>query len=90
MRDPVAMFATALNLTADQQTQIKAILETMHPQMETIENDTTLSQDDKMARLKDLRDATHAKIKALLTPDQQQKFDEILKEKQQHGWHDEQ
>src|SRR2546422_352814 len=76
MGDPVAMFAAALNLTADQQTQIKAVFEAMHPQMKAVEDDTTLSQDERMAKMKDLRDATHAKIKALLTPDQQQKFDE--------------
>lgn len=83
MGDPVAMLTAALNLTADQQTQIKTIFEAMHPQMKSIEHDTTLSQDEKMAKLSDLRNATHARIKALLTPDQQQKFDEILK--QQHS-----
>ena len=83
MGDPVAMLTTALSLTADQKTQIQGIFEAMHPQMKTIEDDTTLSQDKKMAKMKDLRNATHAKIKALLTPDQRQKFDEILK--QQHS-----
>ena len=81
------MLTTALNLTADQQTQVKAVFEAMHPQMKAIEDDTTLSQDEKMAKMKDLHDATHAKIKALLTPDQQQKFDEILR--QRFSQHDE-
>src|SRR5207244_2472339 len=79
--DLVAMLTTALKLTADQQTHTKAIFEAMHTQIKAIENDTTLSQDEKMAKMKDLHDATHAKIKAILTPDQQQKFDEILKQR---------
>ena len=84
MGDPVAKLTAALNLTADQQTQVKAIFETMHPQMEGIEDDTTLSQDARMAKMSELRDATHAKVRALLTPDQLPKFDELLK---QHDWH---
>lgn len=79
-RDPAAMLTTALDLTADQQTQVKAIFEASHPQMQSIEDDTTLSQDEKMAKITDLRDGIHTKIKAILTPEQQQKFDEILKQ----------
>ena len=87
MGDPAAMLATSLELTADQQTQIKAIFDDMHPQMKAVEDDTTLSQDGRMTRMKELSDATHAKIRALLTPDQQQKFDQI--QEHQHSSHHE-
>src|SRR3989442_7370473 len=52
--DLVAMLTTALNLTADQQTRIKALFEATHAQATVISDDTTLSQDDRMAKMKEL------------------------------------
>jgi len=75
-----------LGLTADQQAKVKAIFEASRPQMQAIHQDTTLSAADKHAKMQALRDANNAQIRALLTPDQQQKFDTLLAErKAKHG-----
>ncbi|MFA6564906.1 MAG: hypothetical protein WCV00_23575 [Verrucomicrobiia bacterium] len=81
-RDPVAMLTTEMSLTSDQQTEIKAIFEVSHLKMEAVMEDTTLSKEAKMAKMKELRTSTDTAIRALLTADQQTKFDELQKKRQ--------
>jgi len=64
----------ALDLTTDEQTQIKPILATETTTLQGLRADTTLSQQDKMAKFKDARDTANTAINAILTPDQQTKF----------------
>ncbi len=66
-----------LGLTQAQQDQIKAIMDDSLKQMKAIHDDTTLSKEDMMGKMKDLHEATHEKIRAILTPDQQKTFDEM-------------
>ncbi len=73
-----------LTLTTDQQTQIKPILDKLRTDMQGVRADTTLSQTDRMSKMKDLRDAAFSQINALLTPDQQQKFT-AMQQKMQRG-----
>lgn len=76
--DFVTMLNLVLGLSADQQTQVKAIFESTRAKAKVIADDKTLSEDDKKAKIQGLRDATNAQIKPLLTPDQQKRFDELL------------
>ena len=64
----------ALNLSADQKTQIKSIREDARKQMQAVKSDTSLSKEQKKAKMKDIHEDTTSKINALLTPEQQQKF----------------
>jgi len=82
--NPVEMLTKALTLTAEQQTQVQVIFDESHPQMKAIMDDAVLSKEDKGAKLKELRSATDAKVRALLTADQQKAFDEF-KAKHQQG-----
>ena len=82
--NPVEALTKALDLTADQQAQVKAIFDASQPQRKALWEDQSLSKEDKAAKMKELRTATDAKIRALLTADQQTKFDEF-KAKHQHG-----
>jgi protein CpxP len=71
---------TALTLTPDEVTKITPILDTLKTTMTGIRADTTLSQTDRMSKMKDARDDADTQIKAILTPDQQTKFDALLKQ----------
>jgi len=82
--NPVEMLTKALSLTAEQQTQVKAIFEEMRPKMKALMDDQSLSKEDKGAKFKELRTESNTKIKALLTPDQQKLFDDFNKQ-HQHG-----
>jgi periplasmic protein CpxP/Spy len=73
-----------LNLTSDQQDKIKPILESENSQMQTLRQDTTTSRDEKMAKMHEIRQGADDQIKALLTPDQQQKFTQMQNRQMEH------
>ena len=82
------MLTKRLNLTTDQQTQVKAIDEDTGKQMMTVRNDTALSQDDKRSKMMDIRKASQDKIRAILTDDQKTKYDALqaeMKERMKQG-----
>jgi Spy/CpxP family protein refolding chaperone len=73
--DQVGFLTKKLNLTPDQATQVKAIDADSWNQMKALREDTATAGQDKRAKMMDIRKASNDKIRALLTPDQQTKFD---------------
>jgi len=59
-----------LGLTGDTKTQFDAIMKDQMEQMKALRADDSLTAEDKKSKIKDIRDASNEKIKALLTPDQ--------------------
>lgn len=72
-----------LNLTADQQTKVRQTLETERSQMESVHQDTSLSQPDRHAKMMEIRQNTEAQIRGLLDSTQQKKFDEMQARREQ-------
>lgn len=70
-----AMLTKQLNLTSDQQTQVKGINDDSRSQMMAVRNDTSMSQADKRTKMMDIRKSSDDKIRALLTDEQKTKFD---------------
>ncbi len=83
--DQLARMTKELNLTSDQATQIKPILTGRQQQMEALHQDQSMSQEDKMAKMKGLRDDSNTKIEAVLNDTQKQQF-EAMQAKQQQRW----
>jgi len=73
-----------LNLSDAQQQQIKPILENEAKQMQTLHDDSSLSQQDRMSKMMQIRQDTSSQIKPILNADQQQKYEEMLS-RQGHG-----
>jgi Spy/CpxP family protein refolding chaperone len=67
-----------LNLTADQQEKIKPILENESTQMQTLRADSSLSQEDRMAKMKQIRESSSSQINPILNADQQTKYAEMM------------
>lgn len=65
----------ALDLTTDQQAQIKPILESQHQQVQALREDQSLSREDRMAKMKSIHEDSHTKIEAVLNDTQKQKFE---------------
>jgi len=68
--DQVKELTDKLALTDDQQAKVKTILEDTRTQMQKLRGDDSLSQEDKMAKSRALREASNGKIRDLLTDDQ--------------------
>ena len=74
----------ALDLTSDQQAQITPILANQRQQVKAVHEDSTLSPQDKMAKIQSIRADSANKIEALLNDTQKQKFAQDQQRRQQH------
>jgi protein CpxP len=72
-----------LNLTSDQQTKVQEIFTTEKSQMEGLHQDSSLSQQDRRAKMMDIRNTTNTQVRALLDPTQQKKWDEMQAKREQ-------
>jgi Spy/CpxP family protein refolding chaperone len=79
------MMTKQLNLSSEQQQQIKPILENESQQMQTLRQDTSMSQADKMSKMQSIRANTASQIKPILNADQQTKFDQMMTRHEHHG-----
>jgi periplasmic protein CpxP/Spy len=91
-RSQVEMLTKRLNLTTDQQAQVRTIDEDTGKQMMALRNDTSLSQDDRRSKMMEIRKGSQDKIRAILSDEQKTKYDamqaemrERMKERQQQG-----
>lgn len=74
------MLTKKLNLTPDQVSQVKAIDDDTMKQAQAVRADSSLSQADRRSKMMDIHKASTDKIRALLTPDQQTKYDALQAE----------
>jgi periplasmic protein CpxP/Spy len=71
------MLGKQLNLNSDQQGKVLDIFKSEQSQMESLRSDTSLSQEDRRSKMMDIHKTSNDQVRALLTPDQQKKFDEM-------------
>ena len=93
-RDPAQMEARQLEmmtkrlkLTPDQVTHVKAIDDAQRTQMMALREDTATPREEKRGKIMAMRQDREAKIRAVLTPEQQPKYDEMIakeKERMEH------
>ncbi len=74
----------ALDLTPDQQAQIKPLLVARNQQTQQLFADQSLAQADRHTKMKAIQDETKGKILAVLNDDQKQKF-EAMHTRMGHG-----
>jgi len=72
-----------LKLTSDQQTKVQDALQSEHSQMESLHQDSSLSEQDRRAKMMDIRKTTDGQIRGLLDADQQKKWDEMQAKREQ-------
>ena len=64
-----------LDLSADQQSQIKPILLDRQQKMQALFQDQSLSREDRRAKMQSIRQDSQSKIEAVLNDQQKQKFE---------------
>lgn len=68
-----------LNLTEEQKAKLRPILMDERQQMEAVRNDSSMSTEQKMTKVQQIREAASPKIKAVLTPEQLKKLSDMQK-----------
>lgn len=83
------MLTKRLNLTSDQQAKVLDVFKSEQSQMESLRSDSSLSREDRHAKMMDIHKATNDQIRGVLDPDQQKKFDAMQERHhermQEHG-----
>src|SRR5690348_11160019 len=80
--------AKALNLSDDQKSKVLDILNGEQKQISDLRADTSLSQQGRRSKMREMREGTASQIRALLNSDQQQKYDQMqqrMKERMEHN-----
>ena len=66
-----------LALTDDEKTNFQAVIQDQRQQMMALRNDDSIAPEDKRAKNQEIRKATLAKLKDILTPDQFAKYQKL-------------
>jgi periplasmic protein CpxP/Spy len=74
-----------LNLTDDQKTKLQPIFKDEERQISAVRNDSSLTQDQKHEKYKQIHEANRPQIEAVLTPEQRQKLAQIKAEHAAHS-----
>jgi Spy/CpxP family protein refolding chaperone len=73
-----------LGLTADQKKQMKALQQDQRKQMKAVKDDSSLSQEQKAAKFKEIHKGGMEKRDALLTPEQREKLQHLRSENEEN------
>ena len=66
-----------LNLTADQKPKVQAIMDAQRQKVRDLRGDTSLTPEDRRAKMKALHDDMVTQMKAVLTPEQFDKWQKM-------------
>lgn len=77
------MLTKQLKLTSDQQPKVLEILKSEQSQMQSLHQDTSLSQDDRRSKMMEIHKTSNEQIRGLLDANQQKKWDEMQSKHQQ-------
>lgn len=75
--------AADLNLTQEQQDKLKPVLQEQSKKLRELRQDTSLSATDRRAKAKTIRDDAAKQIKAILTPEQWEKYQKLQQQNRQ-------
>ena len=77
MKDRGAKMAEELGLNEDQKAKMADVMKEFGPKYKAIFDDSALSKEDKMAKMKALSEERNAKLKEFLTPEQLEKLQKL-------------
>lgn len=75
-------FSKKLSLAKEQQDKIRPILNDEVKAIKEVRKDKSLTKQQKMDKEKEILDSHHSQVRELLNPDQQKKYDEMVKKRE--------
>jgi Spy/CpxP family protein refolding chaperone len=76
-----------LNLSDDQRAKIQPILKSSREQAHAVRNDATLTPEQKQAKMRDIHQGAMTQVNSLLTPEQQQQWQQMREHRGPGGKH---
>ncbi|MGH9615175.1 MAG: hypothetical protein ACRD28_00430 [Acidobacteriaceae bacterium] len=73
-----------LNLTEDQQQQMKPILQERQEKMKSIRNDSSLSAEQRRQQMRDAWQDSQQKLEAVMTDTQKQQYEQQMQQRRSH------
>jgi Spy/CpxP family protein refolding chaperone len=70
-----------LNLSADQQSQVKQLMQYQRTQMQALRGNSSLTPEQRKDQVRQLRESNHQKMMALLSPEQQAQFKQLRQQR---------
>jgi Spy/CpxP family protein refolding chaperone len=70
-----------LNLTDDQKAKLQPIFQDEFQQMKAVRDDASLSREQRHEKMMQIRQTFHPQVTAVLTPEQQQKLEQMKQER---------
>jgi Spy/CpxP family protein refolding chaperone len=77
--------AQQLNLNDQQKTQVQSLMQNQRQQAQAIRQDASLTPEQKRDKFQQLRKSNHQQMLGILTPEQQQKFQQLRSERKGMG-----
>jgi periplasmic protein CpxP/Spy len=75
--DPLAAMSKNLNLTDEQKSKLQPLFEDQRKQVQSVMQDSSLTQEQKRAKVEEIRKATHQQVMSVLTPEQQNQMKQM-------------
>lgn len=73
-----------LNLSEDQKAKIKPLFDQQHQQVMAVRQDSSLTPQQKRDKIREIRQSTMAQLNSILTPEQQQQWEQMRQQRRQH------
>jgi len=80
----LAHMTKALDLTNDQQTQLKPILQNRRDRLQQLRQDPSTPKPNKYTKMKALDEESNSKVEAILNPEQKTKYEEMVAKRREH------
>jgi periplasmic protein CpxP/Spy len=74
-----------LNLTPEQKTKVEALLKAQQEKMHALRTDSSLSSEDRRAKMQELRKGLNSQMKEILTPEQFAKWEKHAQPRRSGG-----
>jgi len=81
----VEHLSTQLNLTEDQKAKIKPMAEDVYKQMNEVHRDSSLSEQERREKIREIHESALGQVKTILNPEQQKKLDEMMASHEHRG-----
>jgi Spy/CpxP family protein refolding chaperone len=86
-KEKAAHLAKKLNLTDEQKSKVEAIFQDEHDQLVKLRENSSLSREERHAKIEEIWKSASNRIKEVLTKEQQRKYEEIQEHRQKRHEH---